>query len=190
MKTREIISFFLGGATQRILPDLIKNFVSKSATTFTDKIHKIIKKPPQADLLKTIMLLEPDDIKSLLRHLKRAQRENRERELVILLAAILPIKENGDLDQEEAKEILSDLAKTNPDATSEIFKALSETSFRHQITHELEGLFDILEEALVKAAFAAGVTAKAIKELDNLAKQKAEELNQTRFGRLANRLFR
>lgn len=190
MKIRDVVSFAAGLATDKVVPRAIRTFLSQGTEIVTGQVKRLIENPPQADLMRAIMMLEPDDAESLRYHLKKAKEEGREKEMAMAISAALPRKEDGSLNTEEAKNAITQLARMNPDVLDQMFEALSHASLVQHLEHELKHLGEFFEEILVKAAFAGGVAVRSIEAIDQVAEQKAEELNQTRFGRLASRLFR
>lgn len=190
MKARDIFSFFLGGATTEVIPRLLRGATSGGVDLLRAKFKKILQHSSQGELTKVLVQLQPEELEGLLFHFRKAKEDNREREFSMTLAAALPRKEDGSVELAEAKEILSQLSQADADVMDEIFESLAKNSLRHQIENELGMLSEVLEKALLQAAFAAGVTARAIKKVDEAAEKKANKIRETKFGKLSHHLFR
>lgn len=190
MAIRDVVSFVSGLAADKVVPGFIRGFLRQGTEVVTGRVKSLINNPPQADLMRAIMMLEPDDAEALRYHLKKAKEEGREKEMAMAISAALPRKEDGTLNIEEAKNAITQLARMNPDVLDQMFEALSHASLVQHLEHELKHLGEFLEEILVKVAFAGGVAVRTVESINHAANQEANELNQTRFGRLANRLFR
>jgi len=189
MSLRDAVSFVAGLATDKVVPGFIRNFIHQGTTIVTGKVKSLIDNPPQADLMRAIMMLEPEDAEALRYHLKKAKEEGREKEMAMAISAALPRKEDGSLNTEEAKSAITQLARMNPDVLDQMFEALSHASLVQHLEHELKHLGEFIEEILIKVAFAGGVTVKSLEALDQIAEKKARELNSTKSGKFAKFLF-
>ncbi|HRY52884.1 MAG TPA: hypothetical protein P5089_03545 [Candidatus Portnoybacteria bacterium] len=179
-----IKDIFLGGAVDQIVTRVLKTFMSQGTGIMGEKIQSFIKHPPQASFMRAILMLEPEDAESFRYLLKKAKEEGRMKEMVMTISAALPLKDDGSLDTNEARVVMAQIAKANPEVLDQLFEALSHSSLTHQLEHELEHMGNALEKVALQIAYTVGATNKSLELY-------AEEHKEKHFvSRLADILFR
>ncbi len=106
------------------------------------------------------------------------------------MAQALPRNKEGEIDFERAKDIYTQILKMKPERFWEIYEELKHDPIAQRVKHWLEHGKDFAEALLEAIAYSAGVVARWGEQINQRAEQEAQQMNQTRFGRLANWLIK
>lgn len=186
---KELMRDTAGAAVGMSIKDFIAGIGKKGHEEMGKYIEKLVRENPRADLLAALFEIDRDEMFQILDRLGESAREGKEDSDVRALASAIPRKKDGEMDIERAKRLYSEIAEMTPQRVKQVIELLHHDPVAQRVKHWLKH-GKVFAEAIVEAvAYSAGVVTRWGEQINQRAEQKAQKMNQTRFGRLARRLI-
>lgn len=180
----ETISVTLG----TMIRDFIRGEAKDAGGLFAERIRKVIKENPRADLLYILLTLDSDEASKLWARHGEAIREGVENKFVLALGQVIPRTPDGKIDTDRAKKIFEELAKMDENLFCQTLEELDHDPIAQKIRHWLihgkgfaEALAETMGETCGQLSANAEDAALRINEGTN---------NPGWFGRVARKLIR
>lgn len=192
---KEVIGGIIGGFSAGLLRDFARGEAKELGGVLADKVKQMIKLNPRVELLYILLALEPEDAATLWKRHLVAIQEGTENDFIVALGNALPKNPDGTTNTERAKRIFTQLSKMEEAQFAQIIEELNHDPITQKLRHWLKHGKNIAEAIALTMAHTSGVAVRHMEKINNEAAELAAKIdkkvqNPSKFGRIANKLFR